>query len=121
MFLNTTNFIFYLQQANSDGHGHAQRTQRSLPLRDRPGVTLQLPQQVGKVHVDLLHWLQEPDPKPHHNMVTFALKMCVLVYYSLMVRVGSGFRVQGQGQGQGWVIITMLLCYYVVIIDELIR
>lgn len=63
--------VFYLQQADSDGHGHAQRAQRSLSLSDRPGVTLKLPQQVSEIHVDLLHRLQEPDPKTRHRMITF--------------------------------------------------
>lgn len=67
-------FRFYLQQANSNGHGHAQRTQRSLSLSDRPGVTLKLPQQVSKIHVDLLHRLQEPEPKTYRSMIMFSLQ-----------------------------------------------
>lgn len=51
----------HLQQTHSNGHGHAQRAQWSLSLSDGPRVTLQLPQQVSQVHVNLLYWLQKPE------------------------------------------------------------
>lgn len=49
----------YLQQSNSNGKGNACGTERSLPLRNRPGVSLQLPQKVSQVHVYCLHRLQK--------------------------------------------------------------
>ena len=71
----TTSTPSHLQQPDRDGHGDAQRAQRPLPLSDGPGVALQLPQQVGQVHVDLLHRLQEPEGRDSSDDPVSTLKV----------------------------------------------
>lgn len=51
---------YYLQQAHGDGQCYSSRPQWSLPLWYRPGISLQLSQQVCQVHVYLMDRLQEP-------------------------------------------------------------
>lgn len=43
--------LLYLQKANGNGKGDTGGAERPLALRDGPGVSLQLPQQVRQIHV----------------------------------------------------------------------
>lgn len=50
----------YLQQANSHRQRDAGGAEWTFALRNRPRVSLELPKQIGQIHIDLMHGLQEP-------------------------------------------------------------
>lgn len=60
-------WLSYLQQTHGNRQSNTSRTEWSFALRDRPGVSLKLAEQVRQIHIDSVHGLKEPGYKQTHH------------------------------------------------------